>query len=356
MKQIKYTFKMFFLIYIICEFAIENRFSFGENIILLLVIGITILKEKYFDKVLVILITFFILVIGMNIDKGFGMLLAMLAFDFMCKRKFSGAFLIIVSQIYFFYNEKNCMLILLITCICSMFGYVVGLFEENETNNRTALDEERQLRYELEQFKTKLLKSSKEAAYLAEVKERNRIAREIHDNVGHRITGIHIQLQAAAKLFDRDSEKTKSIILTCINALSETVTLIRDTVHNIKPEEKLGVEYIKSIIKDFSFCAVKFKFSGDFGRLSANKLEIIGTNIKEALTNAAKHSKASEVNIAIDINEKYTRLYIVDNGIGTRKIKEGLGLSGMRERIQNMGGSVSVSGENGFMIVCIIPE
>jgi signal transduction histidine kinase len=237
-----------------------------------------------------------------------------------------------------------------------MFGYVVGSFEENEISSRKALDDERKLRYELEQFKTKLLNSSKEAAYLAEVKERNRIAREIHDNIGHKLTGILIQLQAAVKIFDRDNGKTKAILATCISTLSDTVNLIRDTVHNIKPNEKLGVEYIKNIIKNFSFCTVNFKFTGDFGKLSANKLEIVGTNIKEALTNAAKYSKATEVNIAIDINEQYTRLYIKDNGTGSIKIKEGLGLSGMRERVQNVGGTLAVSGENGFMIVCIIPE
>lgn len=356
MKRIKYIFKILMFIYIICEFASEKSFSSEEDIVLLLIVAITIFKEKYCDNICILLISFAILIIGIHINKNFGILLSLLAFDFMCKRKSSGAFLVAASQIYFFYNDKNCMIILLLTCICSMFGYVVGLFEEKEINDREALDNERKLRYELERFKARLLKSTKETAYLAEVKERNRIAREIHDNIGHKITGILIQLQAAVKIFDKDSEKTKLIILTCIKALSDTVNLIRDTVHNIKPEEKLGVEYIKDIIEDFRFCPVKFKFTGDFGRLSANKLEIIATNIKEALTNAAKYSKASEVSIAIDINQKYMRLYIKDNGVGSTKIKEGLGLSGMRERVQNIGGTLAVSGENGFMIVCIIPE
>lgn len=356
MKRIKYIFKLLFLLYIICVFAAGNSFSFEEAVVFLLIVAVTIFKEKYCDKSYILLISFAIMIFGVYINKDFGVLLALLAFDFMCKRKAVGPFLIIAAQIYFYYNDKSFMLILLMTCVSSMFGYVIGLFEENEISSRKALDDERKLRYELEQFKTKLLNSSKEAAYLAEVKERNRIAREIHDNIGHKLTGILIQLQAAIKIFDKDNEKTKAILATCISTLSDTVNLIRDTVHNIKPNEKLGVEYIKNVIKDFSFCTVSFKFTGDFGRLPANKLEIIGTNIKEALTNAAKHSKATEVNIAIDINEQYTRLYIKDNGAGSIKIKEGLGLSGMRERIQNAGGTLSVSGNNGFMIVCIIPE
>lgn len=55
------------------------------------------------------------------------------------------------------------------------------------------------------------------------------------------------------------------------------------------------------------------------------------------------------------MNEIYTRLYIRDNGTGCVKIKEGMGLSGMRERVENMGGSFSISSEKGFMIVCVIP-
>lgn len=357
MKQIKYTFKLFLLTYMVLQWAVENRFSFEENIILLLIIGITIFKEKYCNSIYVVLISLFIVIIAIHFDSTFGILLSMTAFDFMCKNKFSGTLLVIVCEIYFFYNDKSLMLLLMLICICSLLGYIVGVSEEKEKNYKNALDEERRLRYELEQFKMKLLKSSKEVAHLAEVRERNRISREIHDSVGHKTTAILIQLQAAYKLFERDNEKAKFIVYKCINALSDTVTLLRDTVHNIKPIEKLGIEYIQNVIKDFSFCPVKLKFTGDFNALPANQLEIIITNIKEALTNAAKHSGATEVNIFIDINKLYTRLYIADNGVGSSKIIEGLGLglSGMRERIENIGGSMAISSDNGFMIVCIIP-
>jgi signal transduction histidine kinase len=84
-------------------------------------------------------------------------------------------------------------------------------------------------------------------------------------------------------------------------------------------------------------------------------METIVTNIKEALTNITKYSSATKAYISIEVNEKYIRLYIKDNGVGSKKIKEGLGLSGMRERVRNVGGSISISSEDGFLIVCIIP-
>jgi signal transduction histidine kinase len=165
-----------------------------------------------------------------------------------------------------------------------------------------------------------------------------------------------IQLQAAYKLYDRDGEKSRVILKKSIEGLSESVTLLRDTVHSIKLNENLGVEYLKKIIDNFSFCPVDIQFNGDFNKIPPNHMEILGTNIKEALTNASKYSKASKVEIKIDSNEMFTRLYIKDNGIGCDKIKEGLGLSGMEERIRNIGGTMSVSSDNGFLIVCIIPK
>lgn len=126
-------------------------------------------------------------------------------------------------------------------------------------------------------------------------------------------------------------------------------------MHNIKPKENLGIEYINTIIRDFEFCAVDLKFSGDFNIISSEHLGILGSNIKEALTNAARYSNATKINIRIDINESFTRLYIKDNGNGCIRIKEGLGLSGMKERIRNIGGSISISSESGFMIVCLMP-
>lgn len=56
-------------------------------------------------------------------------------------------------------------------------------------------------------------------------------------------------------------------------------------------------------------------------------MEMLCSNIKEALTNAAKHSRATKVEISIETNERYVRLYIRDNGVGCASVKEGLGLS-----------------------------
>jgi signal transduction histidine kinase len=245
---------------------------------------------------------------------------------------------------------------ILIVLFCSLLAYVIRNGKEERDRFKQTVDNERRLRYELEETKAKLLHSSKEVATIAEVRERNRIAQEIHDSIGHSIAGILFQLQAAYKLHSRDQEKSLEMIQKSIEGLAKSVELLRDTVHNIKPKQSFGIDYIKNIIDYFSFCPVEFITSGDFNSIPASHLELLSTNLKEALTNASRYSQATKMNINIEATEHYTRMYIKDNGLGCKTVKEGLGLSGMKERVRNVGGILSISANDGFLIVCLIPR
>lgn len=355
MRYFNYLLKLMFLVYIFVELAIKSSSSFVSIVILLLVIAVNILKERYLDSAYVVFLSFIIVISGAYLDKGFIIMLCPVAFDFINRKAYYGLIPVLAGEVYFLYNDANLKIIVLLTFICGLLGYILKAAEEKERKYVNSLDDERRLRYELENTKARLLASAKETAYLAEVKERNRIAREIHDNVGHNIAGILIQLQAAAKLFSLDGEKSAGILRKSISGLSETVSLLRDTVHNIKPEETLGIEYIQNIIANYGFCPVDFKCNGDFNTLSPRHMEMLYSNIKEALTNASKYSKATKIMITIDVNQKYLRLHIRDNGVGCSRVKEGLGLSGMRERVENIGGTFSVSADKGFILVCLIP-
>jgi len=355
MKRVNCILKLLFLMYVFYDMVCYSKVYFEEILILLVIIWINIYKEKYNNSIYTAAASFIGILIGVYVNKDFAIFLPVAAFDFIVIKNLIGVFCVYSVEIYLIYLGQNVEKVIFLTCVCSLFGYVIREAEKKKINLKKSLDEERRLRYELEGVKVKLLNSSREAAHLAEVSERNRIAREIHDSVGHKTAGVLIELQAAYKLVDKNLPKAKEVLERAIEALSETVTIIRDTVHNIKPNEKLGIEYVKNIIHNFSFCPVEFKFTGDFNKLKPNYMEILGANIKEALTNAAKYSKASKVYISIDINEVYLRLYIKNNGVSCSNIKGGLGLSGMRERVNNVGGSISIDSHDGFIIVCVIP-
>lgn len=346
--------KLLILLYVIALFALKSTVPYDEVLLLLLIAGVNVFKERVYDSYLLILLSMLMILFGIWLDRDFEVLLAVTVFDLVYSKKY--IFLpLAVLFLFIVCLDKTLPVNLLIIGTCGIFGLVVQRSEEKEILYKNSIDDERRLRYELEKTKAQLLNSSKEIAYLAEIKERNRIAREIHDNVGHSIAGVLMQLQAAFKLQGRDQERSNEILRKSIDALSNSLTVMRDTVHNIKSNEAVGIEYLEEIIKEFKFCSVNFKKSGDFSSLSPKHLEFMASNIKEALTNAAKYSKATLIRINIEINTMFLRLLIEDNGIGCTKIKEGLGLSGMRERTMNMGGSFAVSSENGFIIVFIVP-
>lgn len=336
-------------------FSLQKRINGVEILILLLFTASNILREKYFNSSYIITGEFILICAGAYLNPYFLVLNGIITFDLFYKKFYYGSFPVILSGFYFLRNQ-DLIEYIFFTSICAYFAYVSRSLQEKNDSMRSVYDSERKARYELENTKNKLLKSSKEVAHIAEIKERNRIARQIHDNVGHSIAGILFQLQASFKLREKDRDKSYELLKKSIEELSSSLDVLRDTVHNIKPIEKLGLEYIKGVIDNYTFCPVDFRFTGDFGSLDAAHAEILHTNVKEALTNASKYSSASKVDISIDINPSFTRLYIKDNGAGCPKIKESLGLSGMRERVKNIGGSISISSSDGFLIVCILPR
>jgi signal transduction histidine kinase len=351
----RYIFRITFALFLIIKLSVIGNVSSNEVIILLVIINLDVFKEKFYYSIYIVILEFAAILYISTINPYFLILCGPLICDVFYMKKYSGIIPAIIGGFYFLSLEKFIEYLFLLS-LCGYFAYVDNSFNENKERFKEVYDRERCYRYELEDTKQKLLNSSKEVAHITEIKERNRISRQIHDNVGHSIAGILMQLQASYKLRGRDDGKSGELLDKSITGLQNSLTILRETVHNIKPQETLGVEYIKNIIDNFNFCTVNFKLTGDFNVIEANSIEILCTNIKEALTNASKYSNATNVDINIDITDKLTRLYIKDNGKGCTCINEGLGISGMRERIKNVGGSLSISSKDGFLMVAVIPR
>jgi signal transduction histidine kinase len=146
------------------------------------------------------------------------------------------------------------------------------------------------------------------------------------------------------------------MIDNAIVELSNSLELLRDTVHKLKETGKNGRDLINEIINEFKFCKIELSFKGNPDDISDYHYSVISVNIKEFLTNSMKYSLASLVNIEITITQKIIRLYMKDNGVGCKKIIDGMGLEGIKERVSSCNGTVSVIGDNGFMVVCILPR
>lgn len=313
-----------------------------------------IIKEKYLDKGYMSVAYFFIVLAFSQYNSDFIILAGIPLIDSAYLGSIPLSLLIFVIAIFISITKGNYNNIFYLASL-ALCGYVTGDKVRKEVTHITTLDEERRLRYNLEQVQKELINSKKEIEHMTEIRERNRIAHEIHDNIGHGIAGVIFQLEAARRIIKMDILKTEEILKLCSEKLSETLELTRNTVHNIKPDRLVGIDVIEKIIKGFKFCPIDFKHTGDFNSVSASNIKILEANVMEFLTNASKYSGATNIQIKVDIGKRNIRLYYKDNGIGCNNIRESLGISGMRERIRNVGGTISIDGNDGFLIVCNIP-
>jgi len=213
---------------------------------------------------------------------------------------------------------------------------------------------ERSHRLKLETQIDKSTKDNINAARLAEMTERARIAQNIHDHVGHEMHGALIALQTAKKLYEKEDPRTAELLSQSLNRLESASATLRETVHNLRPAYTVGPDTLAEICKGFQFCPIQFTKAGDLKNLA--HWELLAANLKELLTNTAKHSNATAITIGLSGNEKYVRLTVKDNGTTNKKVSQGLGLSGMKDRVRMAGGSLTISENAGFQVVCVLPK
>jgi signal transduction histidine kinase len=350
----KHVYGSLLIVWLVVEQIINSKNNIYTIASLLAAICLFIIKERYKDNVHTS-VGYLVFVLAITkYNNSFILLAGITVIDLSYFGKFTAAAVVFLASaaLSIFTNEYNYIFHMISALLV---GYILGTKDKNENKHISLLDDERRLRYNLERTQNELIKSRKEIEQLTEIRERNRIAHEVHDNIGHSIAGVIFQLEAAARLLRKDLEKSESILRLCSQKLSEALELTRNTVYNIRVIKKTGVAYLEEIINNFKFCKITFEYSGDFSRVTAFHMKILEANLMEALTNAAKYSRAQNIQIRLDVGGKNIRMYYKDDGIGCDNIKESLGLIGMRERVKEAGGIISIDGKDGFLIVCNLP-
>lgn len=201
-----------------------------------------------------------------------------------------------------------------------------------------------------------LTKSKDDEINLAVMRERNRIAREIHDNVGHMLSRTILQM-GALKIINKD-ENIKPHLDEINNSLNSAMTCMRNSVHNLHDDSISLDRTVKEIVKHI---AEKFSVSLDMSNCENMpkeiKLCIIGI-VKEAVSNIIKHSNGDKVNIMVRDQPSFYQVLIEDNGQSNGFINTGgMGLENMKSRTENMGGIFNViSDKKYFKIFASIPK
>ena len=249
--------------------------------------------------------------------------------------------------------------------LCILACYLAistAYFRETNAMLIAEYDSARETAFREQQKRRRAIESSENDAYLATLKERNRIAREIHDNVGHMLTRSIVQMEAV-RVINRD-ENIKPYLDSVSESVNNAMTSIRRSVHELHDDSidlSLGLnDMIKNMDPRFDCRLVT---SIDSPTSNEFKNMVLGI-VKEALTNISKYSKGDKVRVEVVENNTFWRIYVWDNGENEERDYSdngfdinGIGLDNIRSRSERFGGKTRIfAGKDGFTVLATVPK
>ncbi|HEY9643089.1 MAG TPA: response regulator [Coleofasciculaceae cyanobacterium] len=216
---------------------------------------------------------------------------------------------------------------------------------------RRALEQERSLNQQIER--------------LATLEERNRIARDIHDSLGHALVALNIQMETALTLWHDAPDKAYDFLKEAKQLGTQALQAVRESVADMRTtplQGQLLEGAIAMLIQEFHYttgiqpnCQIQLSFP--FSNLTST---VIYRVIQEGLTNICKHANATAVNLRIQSDAAAISLTLQDNGKGFQvdSHPSGFGIQGMRERIINLGGQLEITSQpgGGCQIQVVLPR
>lgn len=261
--------------------------------------------------------------------------------------------LIVVALCALSYKE-HALFIVLISLLALYLAYASLLINGLWLKVMGQADDRRQLEELMEKRAADYQDKQDYEVHLATLKERNRIAREIHDNVGHLLSRALIMMGAIDAI---NEDKVLGEHLGVLkNTLSDAMDSCRVSVHDLYDDSIDLKGSLEKLVEDFKFCPVTLEYSSGSKINKDIKFAVAGI-VKEALSNIAKHSNATWAKVVFMEHENLYQLLIEDNGTSaTKGDGTGIGLNNMQDRINALGGTFYIRNETGFRIFATIPR
>ncbi len=201
---------------------------------------------------------------------------------------------------------------------------------------------------------TKLRRSRVLEKQRATLAERERIAHDLHDLLGHTLTMVALKADLAGKLMARDPQRAKEEVNEVAQAARDALKDIRSAVYDMTATT---VETEIALARTaLDAAGVELEVVNNLPDITPPMGKALGLTIREATTNIVRHSKADSARIAISQHEDRLRLEVADNGIADeRAINEGSGLAGLRKRISALGGETEINRQHGMQILVSLP-
>ncbi|MEU8588836.1 sensor histidine kinase [Streptomyces sp. NPDC048664] len=217
--------------------------------------------------------------------------------------------------------------------------WVIGLLELGQRDRRRELENQR-------------LRTS-QVELLATLAERERIARDLHDLLGHSLTAVVMRAQLTKELVHGDPQRARAEAEEIEHNAREALAAVRSTVTGWR-RTSIRAE-LEAARRALAVTGVTLRVDYDDGLILVAAAEHeLGLALREAVTNVARHARASSCRIGLDADEERVSLVIADDGVGG-DTPEGTGLTGLRERVAKLGGAVQRTGSAGTTLTITVP-
>ncbi|WP_093170995.1 sensor histidine kinase [Sinosporangium album] len=207
-----------------------------------------------------------------------------------------------------------------------------------------------------------LAASTARVAELSATAERNRVARDIHDDLGHHLTAIVVLLEKAAAFRDRDPGAADHALVDAHDSARRALEDVRRSVRTLREERQFSLsqaltDLVAGQAGDDGL-AVDLEVTGEESGHDAAALRALYRAAQEGITNARRHAHATRVRVAAALDATGATLVVRDDGRGFTPGREGYGLLGMRERVQAAGGRVDIgsAAAGGTVLKVTIPR
>lgn len=272
----------------------------------------------------------------------------------------------VVTTTAYLLSEQNMVGALLQSLVNSAGFLFFGVFGRALARAEDARQESERLLAELQEAHKQLQAYAEHAEELAIVKERNRLAREMHDTLGHRLTVAAVQLEGAQRLISDEPARASRMVGTVREQVREALKELRSTVATLRTP----------LEADLSLATALSRLVSEFDSATALRvhaelpedgtLEVTGPHqhalyraAQEGLTNVQRHAHAQDVWLQLRRHNGHITLQVSDNGVGMADDagQAGFGLRGLRERAAQLNGDLRVEprAEGGTQLTFSLP-
>jgi two-component system sensor histidine kinase DesK len=197
-----------------------------------------------------------------------------------------------------------------------------------------------------------LVMAQDEVAHMAQVAERERIARDLHDILGHTLSVIVLKSELASRLSEADPARAADEIRDVERIARDALAQVRAAVRGYR---SAGIaSELKSARETLETAGIQVETQIEAPQLSPAQEGVIALALREAVTNVVRHAQATFCRLTLRRNGSYCELEIQDNGLGGAG-EEGSGLIGMRQRVETLGGKLERDGSHGTLLRIRVP-